>query len=124
MTENGLEAEITNYTYTEYAVKAEHPWEKTPGNAVFRCRGNGKWFAVLIKDVKMRSLSIDGDGAVDVLNLKCDPRMSVVDHVGVFPAYHMNKEHWISVLLDGSVSMEQIQSLIAFSYELVSRKRK
>ncbi|MBQ3010643.1 MAG: MmcQ/YjbR family DNA-binding protein [Methanocorpusculum sp.] len=124
MTENGLEAEITNYIYTEYAVKAEHPWEKTAGNAVFRCQGNGKWFAVLIKDVKKRSLPIDGDGTVDVLNLKRDPRMSVVDHVGVFPAYHMNKEHWISVLLDGSVPMEQIQSLIAFSYELVSRKRK
>ena len=123
MDEKLVEA-IKAYILKEFFIKPEHPWAKTPGNAVFRCQGNGKWFAVLIKDVKKRSLPIDGDGTVDVLNLKRDPRMSVVDHVGVFPAYHMNKEHWISVLLDGSVPMEQIQSLIAFSYELVSRKRK
>lgn len=124
MSDKVFDAAITDYIYTEYAVKPEHPWEKTPGNAVFRYRENGKWFAVLIRDVKKRSLSVEGDGTVDVLNLKCDPRMSVVDHAGVFPAYHMNKEHWISVLLDGSVPMEQIQSLIAFSYGLISRKQK
>lgn len=122
MTDVGFEASISDFIYTAYSVKPEHLWEKTPGNAVFRYRGNGKWFAVLIKDVKKRSLSIGGDGTVDVLNLKCDPRMSVVDHVGVFPAYHMNKEHWISILLDGSVPMELIQNLIAFSYSLVSKK--
>jgi predicted DNA-binding protein (MmcQ/YjbR family) len=48
----------------------------------------------------------------------------VVNNEGVFKAYHMNKEHWISVLLDGSVSEEEIAFLINMSYTLVDKNNR
>lgn len=37
---------------------------------------------------------------------------------GFFPAYHMNKENWISILLDGTVSADEIEPLLELSYQL------
>lgn len=56
------------------------------------------------------------------LNLKCDPDHSVELRDifdGILPGYHMNKKHWISVLLDGSVPSGEIQRLIDVSYSIV-----
>lgn len=95
---------------------------KDDENAAIRHPRTKKWFAVLIRDLPKSKLGIDGDGRTDVLNLKCDPLMtrSVADGVGCFPAYHMNKEHWISVLLDGTVPMEDLAFLIDISFSLVN----
>ena len=41
---------------------------------------------------------------------------------GILPAYHMNKEHWITVLLDGSVEKQKIYDLIEISYDLTRKK--
>lgn len=43
---------------------------------------------------------------------------------GYAPAYHMNKEQWISILLDDSVATEKIRNLISMSYEMTKRCRK
>lgn len=57
---------------------------------------------------------------IDVLNIKCDPMMigSLRMKEGFFPAYHMNKENWISILLDGTVSADEIKPLLELSYQL------
>ena len=67
---------------------------------------------------------LEDKSAVDVINLKCDPMFkdTIIDNRGIFPAYHMNKEHWISIFLDGSVKFKDIKMLIALSYELVDNK--
>ena len=57
------------------------------------------------------------------INLKADPDWSIVwrhEFESVIPAYHHNKEHWNSVILDGSVPAENIRFMIAHSYELIS----
>lgn len=63
---------------------------------------------------------MEGEETVEVLNVKCDPELASIlrDENGILPAYHMNKEHWISILLDGSVSMEEIFQLLDTSYHL------
>jgi predicted DNA-binding protein (MmcQ/YjbR family) len=60
------------------------------------------------------------DRIVDIVNIKCDPIMlgSLLEEKGFYPAYHMNKEHWITICLDGSVDDEKILSLIDISYDL------
>ena len=57
---------------------------------------------------------------VDVINLKNLPEMigSLRKESGILPAYHMNKEHWITLLLDGTVEKKKICDLIDISYEL------
>lgn len=57
------------------------------------------------------------------VSLKCDPEHSLElreEHAGINGAYHMNKKHWHSVAMDGSVELELAQRLIDRSYELVT----
>lgn len=105
-----------------YGAQPEFLWARTPNNAVFRHSGTGKWFAALLLDVPRRSLGLPGEGRADILDLKCGPAMigSLLDGVRYFPGYHMNKEHWISVLADGSVPLGELAPLLDLSYQLAS----
>lgn len=104
--------------------EAEYLWDDTPDCAVFRHSTNRKWFAIVMS-VKRRSLGMDGEGTVDVINFKLEPTIVqlLVDGKGFRTAYHMNKTHWITVLLDGSVPQEEIAPLLMQSYELTADRR-
>lgn len=55
-------------------------------------------------------------------NLKCEPTRALAlraNHPAITPGYHMNKQHWNTVKLDGTLSLEEIQRLIDHSYELI-----
>ncbi|MEE9189580.1 MAG: MmcQ/YjbR family DNA-binding protein [Candidatus Neomarinimicrobiota bacterium] len=56
------------------------------------------------------------------LNLKCDPELALVlrlNHSAVIPGYHMNKEHWNTVILDDSIPESEVQKMIDHSYALI-----
>lgn len=107
----------------KYGTDPDYPWKDS--NAVLRHRENKKWFA-LIMEVGRDKLGLPGEGTVDVMNVKCDPMLigSLRTQPGFLPAYHMNKDQWISILLDGTAPEEEIKSLIAMSYELTNPKKK
>ena len=113
------------YIADTYGVEAEYPWTTSPQNGIWRNPRTRKWFAVLLGDLPLRSLGLPEDGRQDVLNLKCDPIMtfSLIDNRRIFRAYHMNKEHWISVRMDGSVPMEEMSFLVDRSWQLVDSKK-
>ena len=109
-----------------YGVSPEYLWSSSPDSAVFRHTENGKWFGVLMrvsaeKLPRLRETGTGGTEFVNILNLKCEPELAAAlaaGKRGIFPAYHMNKTHWISVCLNGSVSEEELDSLIELSFEL------
>ncbi len=110
-----------------YSTEAEYLWAKMPNFGVLR-HPNGKWYAVVM-DIPECKLGLPGNELVDVVNLQVDPVMSgsLRATPGIFPGYHMNKEKWITVALDGTISMEQIAILVDISYDIAgtkSRKRK
>lgn len=110
----------------KYKVCPEYPWRKYDDNAVFRHSDNKKWFA-LVMSVGRGKLGLSGDGCVDVINLKIDDIMlrdMLVREKGICRAYHMNKEHWITVLLDGAVEEDKVYNLINMSYEATASKKK
>lgn len=115
--------QIFDYVKQRYKTEPDYPW--ADGNAVLRHKENNKWYGVVLK-VGFDKLSLTGDGQVDVLNVKCDPLLigSLRTREGFQPAYHMNKDQWISIRLDGSVPENEIKSLIHLSYELTEPKRK
>lgn len=117
-------ARVLEYIKERYKVEPEYLWASSPQNGALRNPHNGKWFAVIIGGLAKSKLGLDSQQKVTVLNLKCDPMLSFsfVDNERIFKGYHMNKEHWISVLLDGSVQMEELLMLVDMSYELVNRK--
>lgn len=121
-----MKEKVLEYIEETYGAKPEYLWVSTPANAALRNPRNGKWFGVLLGQLPLCKLGVKTDGKADVLNLKCDPVMSfaVVDNERIFPGYHMNKEHWISVVMDGSVSLDEIKILLDMSYEMVDCKGK
>ncbi|MFN5606094.1 MAG: MmcQ/YjbR family DNA-binding protein [Bacteroidota bacterium] len=55
-------------------------------------------------------------------NAKCDPERSVLlraEYEGILPGYHMDKKHWNTILLDGSIPTALVRELIDHSYDLV-----
>ena len=103
----------------------DRPWMKYPSYKVFRHAANRKWFA-LIMDVQKDKLGLPETGVIDIVNLKCDPILvgTLRNDIGIFPAYHMNKDNWISVALDGSVPEDKVRMLLDISYELTAPKSK
>ena len=98
---------------------------KYDDNAVFRHSDNRKWFA-LVMGVRKDKLGLSGEGYVDVMNLKVDDmflREMLTQQDGIMPAYHMNKQHWISVLLDGTVAEKKIFELIDISFAATASKK-
>lgn len=110
--------ELKKFIMENYSAEADCPWLNYPNYEVFRHSSNQKWFA-LIMDVPKDKLGLQGTELLDVVNFKCDPILtgSLRGEAGIFTAYHMNKEQWITVALDGSVSDEQIKMLLDMSYE-------
>ena len=110
--------ELETYIRDTYRVTGEQPWPRYPSNTVFRHAGNRKWFA-LVMDLPQEKLGLYG-GTVSVVNLKCDSRLigSFREEPGIFPGYHMNKAHWLTVALDGSVADDKLKFLLDMSYEL------
>lgn len=59
------------------------------------------------------------------INLKCDPEKAIElreQYNGIIPGYHMNKRHWNSVMMDGSIGDQLVKELIDHSYDLVISK--
>lgn len=115
---------IFEYVKKKYGVLPEYLWVSTPENGALRNSRNGKWFGVFISNLSKKKLGLESDEKVTVLNLKCDPMLtfSFVDNVRIFRGYHMNKEHWISVLMDGSVLFEELCALVDMSYQIIDGK--
>ena len=111
--------ELEAYILNHYSTEPDYPWADTPHAAVFRHVANRKWFALLM-EVPRDKLGLAGTETLDIVNFKCDPILisSLRGETGIFPAYHMNKTHWISLILDGSVPEADILSMIRESYQL------
>ena len=60
-------------------------------------------------------------------NVKCDPELALElreEFAAVIPGYHMNKKHWNTVIIDGSISNKKLQEMIDHSYNLVAKMKK
>lgn len=121
---NQMTEMIFEYARDRYGTTPEYLWKRYPKSAVLRCEKSGKWYG-LIMDLKRKTLGLkdDPDSIVYILNIKCEPAAAcfLPDRDGFLPAYHMNKRHWVSVLLDGTVPLDDIKALMDVSYGLVSK---
>ena len=107
------------YVRENYGDELEFLWEKFPDCAVWRRRDSRKWYAVLLT-VSRRKLGLPSDDREEILDLRCDPGLlqQRIDNRFYFPGWHMNKKHWYTIILDGSVPLERICRHIDESYLL------
>ena len=109
---------------SSYLTLPDYPFEEDFETAVFRHADNRKWFALSMQ-VSRRKFGMDRDEVIDVVNLKLPTEMfgSFGAADGVYPAYHMNKLHWISVLLPDAPD-DVVQFLLNASFEVTKSKKK
>ena len=111
--------EIVDYIKNKYGDELEFLWEKSPKNAVVRRKSSNKWYAVILT-ISKRKLNLNSDEIIEVINLHniVEEIEKLIDNKKYFPAYHMNKKHWCTICLDGTVELKEIYKLIDVSYEL------
>ena len=117
--------DFLEYCLNTYGTSPDYPFDEDFETAVLRHTDNRKWYAIVMR-VSRRKFGFESDEVIDVVNLKLPTEMfgSFGAPDGVYPAYHMNKENWITAALDGSASDEIIKMLIDVSYELTAAKIK
>ena len=117
--------EFEAFVLDRYNVRADYPFEEDFVTGVFRHEGSGKWFAIAM-NIPRAKLGLFGEGNIDVVNLKCAPE--VIESIagverGIYRAYHMNKNHWLTVALD-ECDVDTVDWLVGISYDLTRSKIK
>ena len=117
---NPYRTRILDYVAERYQSYPQFPWKSAPEHGTLKT-AKGKWYGVIMH-IPYRSLGIDVDGMTDFCNLKNRPEFiqELIDYKCFYPAYHMNKTYWFTILLDQKLSWKQLQKLIDESYRLVS----
>ena len=116
--------QLFEYCLNTYGASPDYPFDEDFETAVLRHADNRKWYALVMR-VSRRKFGFDSDEVIDVVNLKLPTEMfgSFGAADGVYPAYHMNKLHWISVLLP-DVPDDVVQFLTNVSFEATRAKPK
>ncbi len=110
---------LIEYIRNKYGDELEFLWEKFTDNAVWRRKDNRKWYGALLT-VKKNRFGFDDDSDIAVIDLRINPETdgNIVDGKKYFAGYHMNKRTWMTILLDGTVSVQEIEKWIDKSYML------
>lgn len=128
-------SEVDKFILEEFGgVTKDFPWEKDPEYAVYRHTDNRKWFALQFFTSKAQLSRLKAndsiletyapDAKIFILNVKVDPEMigDITRDPGFFPAYHMNRQHWITIILDSHTDSTKTKALIEISYNLTMKK--
>ena len=117
---------IMEKIFQKYKVEPDFPWakgkyKKYKDYGVFRHKDTKKWFA-LIMDVSWHSLLKNKNFAtVDIINLKVE-FVEYFKNKGIYPAYHMDKENWVSSTLDETLEDDVITNIIDLSFNVTNEK--
>ena len=116
---------IANAIKQKYGDDPEFEWEKFPGYATFKNKDSKKWYG-LIMNIDKNKLDKKLTGEVEIINIKLEPNEieNLLKIEGFYPAYHMNKKSWITIILNNTISDEEILRLIdkSHSYAIINQK--
>lgn len=116
--------QFLEYCLSAYATSPDYPFDDLLDTVALRHSNNRKWYAIAMR-VSRRKFGFDSDEVIDVVNLKLPTEMfgSFSSADGVYPAYHMNKLHWISVLLPDAPD-DVVRFLVNVSFEATKTPKK
>ncbi|MCK6130979.1 MmcQ/YjbR family DNA-binding protein [Parvimonas micra] len=112
---------LLDYVKETYGTIPEEPWEDN-NHATIKTSNSKKWYGIFMS-IPYKTLGLEKSGKIDVLNVKLNPNLieNLIDKKHFFPAYHMNKKYWISIVLDSDVDLNLVKSLIDESFGLVEK---
>ena len=107
----------------KYGDSPEFLWEKFPGFGVFRNPCSKKWYG-LISNIDKSKIDKKSKGEVEILNIKLDKDeiQDLLKQKDFYPAYHMNKQSWITIILDETLCDKKIMALIEKSHNFSNFK--
>lgn len=114
---------MTQFLWKKYQDKPEFLWEDLPGCCIFRNKKTNKWYGIIM-NVDYSKLSKNRSGIVEIINVKVkgEDVPSLLQKEGIYPAYHMNKKYWISIVLDDTIKDKEVYELLDESYYLVEKR--
>lgn len=104
--------DLRDYCLSLPGAQENMPWSEREYDMLVTFTVGGKWFCLLDMEAKR-------------MNVKCEPeRVTEMQsrYEGAMPAWHMNKVHWLGVLLDSDVPDSVIKSLLSAGYKLIVRR--
>lgn len=109
---------VSKYIFDKYNSHPCFLWSENHGFGVFKNEKN-KWYGIIM-NINISKLT-KGDYEVEVMNLKVSKEElpKLLEKENYYEAYHMNKKHWVSIVLDGKVDDKEIFKLIDESYDMV-----
>ncbi|MBR3720782.1 MAG: MmcQ/YjbR family DNA-binding protein [Clostridia bacterium] len=105
--------EIIKYCLELPNVYEDYPFPKDNISVTMKHKNNNKWFALIMR--------IKGE---EYLNIKTNPEYSELLRKAydyIIPAYHMNKEHWNTIILSDKCDKKLVEELLVLSYELTKK---
>lgn len=112
---------ISKMLKEKYNTTPEFLWEKFPNYGIFR-NTNHKWYGIIM-NINKNKLEQE-DLEIEIMNIKISKEKlpQLLKKKGFYPAYHMNKTTWVSIILDDTVSDDEIMLYIIESYKLSLEK--
>lgn len=110
---------LIEYVREKYGRELEFLWEKYDDCAIWRRGDTNKWFAGVFA-VSLRKLGLESDERAEIIDLRLPPEEmpALIDGKRYFGGWHMNKKHWYTIVLDGSVEFSELCRRIDVSYSL------
>ena len=106
----------------KYNVNPEFLWEKAPGDAAFRNQNSNKWFGLIMNPDKSKIVPSE-KGQIEILNVKLDDEVKTyLNKKGIYPSYHLSKKNWVTIILDDTLTDDEIMNLVDISYEISDKK--
>lgn len=114
---------VLQFAKQTYGTTEEYLWARLPDAAIMRRPDNRKWYIVFMT-IDRRKVGLEGTGTIELIDLKADPLLvdALRARPGFLPAYHMNKLHWVTIMMDGTVPAEDICELVRHSYDCAGKK--
>ncbi len=121
----GQKETLLAYARRKFGSEPDYPWAGESEHAVLRHADSGKWYALFMR-LPGKRLGFNGPSYLNIINLKADPMviLALLDHPAVLPAYHMNKTHWVTIILDGRFPDDELQELLESSHVLTGSRRR
>lgn len=115
---------LIDYVRQQYGGELEYLWKRFPNNAIWRRADNAKWYGAMLT-VPASKLGLKDEQEIEILDFRAAPAdiAALVDGAHYFPGYHMNKAHWLTVRMDGSVPLAEIKRRLDESYRLAGQQK-
>lgn len=116
-------AEIEDYILSSFEATSDHSFDGDPTVTIFRRLDNNQRFAAT-KNVGCRSVDAGRPGRIDILNVSVSPRLvaTLREREGFRPAWRMNANKWVTILLDGAVPDDEVRDYIDMSYKNAAKR--